>query len=112
MTITTTWDVTKLNYMRDDQYVFSIDFTVLSKDDVYPTYESKFESNVSLEKPDTLIPYKDITKETAITWVKDRLNELNKEDKTNLSTKNIEEITEANLTFKIIPTKLSGTPWT
>ena len=113
MTTSITWDISKLNYMTEDQYVYSIEYIISAKDDKYPQYEAKNIETVDLKKPDTLIPYTDITKDTAIKWVKDRINELNTEDNIrNLNVTDKEVNTEATLKLDITPDKLSGIPWT
>ena len=112
MTTKTTWNIDKLNYMTEDQYVYSIDYTVSAKDDKYPEYESKYSQLVELKKPDTLVPYRDITKETAIKWLQDRITELKSEDnKRNLNIEEIEQHVVDELKYAITPKKLSGIPW-
>ena len=70
------------------------------------TYETRATGEVDLPKPDTLVPYKDLTAETVIGWVKAKL------DADNAGTvANIEAAIDANITAQATPTHGTGTPW-
>ena len=70
MTITKTWEVNTLQRELADGYVNKVIYRVKGTDG---TYQITATGEVDLEKPDTLIPYKDLTEETVIGWVKAKL---------------------------------------
>ena len=63
MTITKTWEVNTLQRELADGYVNKVIYRVNGTDG---TYSTRATGEVSLEKPETLIPYKDLTQETVI----------------------------------------------
>ena len=70
MTITKTWQVNTLQRELADGYVNKVIYRVIGTDG---TYSTRATGEVDLEKPETLIPYKDLTEETVIGWVKAKL---------------------------------------
>ena len=70
MAITKTWEVNTLQRELADGYVNKVIYRVKGTDG---TYETRATGEVDLEKPDTLIPYKDLTQDTVISWVKAKL---------------------------------------
>ena len=70
MSITKTWEVNTLQRELADGYVNKVIYRVNGTDG---TYSTRATGEVDLEKPDTLIPYKDLTAETVIGWVKAKL---------------------------------------
>ena len=70
MTITKTWEVNTLQRELADGYVNKVIYRVNGTDG---TYSTRATGSVDLEKPETLIPYKDLTEETVIGWVKAKL---------------------------------------
>ena len=71
MAITKTWEVNTLQRELADGYVNKVIYRVKGTDG---TYETRATGEVDLEKPETLIPYKDLTQDTVIGWVKAKLN--------------------------------------
>ena len=67
------------------------------------TYETRATGEVDLEKPETLIPYKDLTAETVIGWVKAKLGAD--------QVASIEKAIDDNITLQKTPTHGVGTPW-
>ena len=63
-------------------------------------------NEVDLEKPDTLIPYKDLTQDTVIGWVKAKL-----EAQESGTVAKIEAAIDANINLQKTPTHGTGTPW-
>ena len=103
MTITKTWEVNTLQRELADGYVNKVIYRVNGTDG---TYSTRATGSVDLEKPETLIPYKDLTEETVIGWVKAKL-EAGEEG----SVAKIEAAIDANINAQKTPTHGSGVPW-
>ena len=103
MTITKTWEVNTLQRELSDGYVNKVIYRVKGTDG---TYETRATGEVDLPKPDTLVPYKDLTAETVIGWVKAKLEA----DKSG-TVAEIEAAIDANITLQKTPTHGTGTPW-
>ena len=103
MTITKTWEVNTLQRELADGYVNKVIYRVKGTDG---TYDITATGEVDLEKPDTLVPYKDLTEETVIGWVKAKLEADNAG-----SVANIETAIDANINLQKTPTHGTGTPW-
>ena len=103
MAITKTWEVNTLQRELADGYVNKVIYRVKGTDG---TYETRATGEVDLEKPSTLVPYKDLTAETVIGWVKAKL------DAQEAGTvAKIEAAIDANITAQATPTHGTGTPW-
>ena len=103
MAITKTWEVNTLQRELADGYVNKVIYRVKGTDG---TYETRATGEVDLEKPDTLVPYKDLTAETVIGWVKAKL------DAQEAGTvAKIEAAIDANINLQKTPTHGTGTPW-
>jgi hypothetical protein len=100
MAITNTWSITKLDRMVADGYVFTAHFNVKAVDN---TYNTILEDKVDLEKPDTLIPYSDLTENLVIGWVKNKL--------TSTTVNTIEALLADRIADQKAPTRESGVPW-
>jgi hypothetical protein len=100
MTITKTWEVNTLQRELADGYVNKVIYRVNGTDG---TYSTRATGEVDLEKPDTLIPYKDLTQETVIGWVKAKLG--------SDSVTQIETAIDDNITLQKTPVHGVGTPW-
>ena len=103
MAITNTWSITKLDRKTADGYVFKVYFKVKAHE---IPYESNASGTIELEKPDTLIPYSDLTESKVLEWVKDKLN---KDDPN--TTSNIEASLTVHINEAKAPTIASGVPW-
>ena len=68
-TTTVTWDILNLNRRTKDGYVFEVDFSVNATDG---TYEHEIKGTVQLPEPETLVPYKDLTKTIVLKWIQDK----------------------------------------
>tara|TARA_S200000501_G_scaffold16612_1_gene14933 strand:+ start:238 stop:552 length:315 start_codon:yes stop_codon:yes gene_type:complete len=103
MAITKTWEVNTLQRELADGYVNKVIYRVKGTDG---TYETRATGEVDLEKPSTLVPYKDLTAATVIGWVKAKL------DAQEAGTvAKIEAAIDANITLQATPTHGTGTPW-
>ena len=103
MAITKTWEVNTLQRELADGYVNKVIYRVKGTDG---TYETIATGEVDLEKPDTLIPYKDLTQDTVISWVKAKL-----EAQESGTVAKIEAAIDANINLQKTPTHGTGTPW-
>ena len=107
--MTTTWTIKQLDRELADGYVHTAHYTVDATDG---TYSAGAYGSVGLEKPETLVPYKDLKSDTVIGWVKDKLNsEKDADGKTIDAVKNIEAALAANIAEQKTPTKGIGLPW-
>ena len=100
MSITKTWEVNTLQRELADGYVNKVIYRVYGTDG---TYETRATGEVDLEKPDTLIPYKDLTADTVIGWIKAKLG--------TESITQIEKAIDDNITLQKTPVYGVGTPW-
>ncbi len=100
MAITKTWEVNTLQRELADGYVNKVIYRVKGTDG---TYETRVTGEVELEKPETLIPYKDLTQDTVIGWVKAKLG--------TESITQIEKAIDDNITLQKTPVHGVGTPW-
>ena len=100
MAITKTWEVNTLQRELADGYVNKVIYRVKGTDG---TYETRATGEVDLEKPDTLVPYKDLTADTVIGWVKAKLGAD--------QVASIEKAIDDNITLQKTPVHGVGTPW-
>ena len=100
---TKTWQVNTLQRELADGYVNKVIFRVNGEDG---TYSFRATGEVDLPKPDTLVPYADLTEEVVLGWVKAKL------DADNAGTvAKIEETVEKNVNEQKTPTTGVGKPW-
>ena len=101
MAITTTWEINTLEREVADGYVKKAIYRVKgmdgSEEKARPTGE------VNLEKPKTLVPYKDLTESTVLGWVKTKLG-------TDEVTA-IEKALEDEIALINTPVTETGKPW-
>ena len=71
MTITKTWQVNTLQRELADGYVNKVIYRINGTDG---TYTTRATGEIDLERPETLIPYKDLTEDTVIGWVKAKID--------------------------------------
>lgn len=103
MATTTTWNIASLDRETADGYVFTAHYTVNATNE---TYKAGAYGSIGFEKPDTLVPFADLTEETVVGWVKAKLNEENED-----TVSNVEAALQAQLDEQAAPTKASGLPW-
>lgn len=101
MSTTFTWNISQLDRETADGFVYTVHYTVNASDD---TYSSGAYGSVGLERPDTLIPYADLTKDQVIEWVKEKIGGSDK-------VAEIQAALQAQLDEQRTPTKASGIPW-
>ena len=101
--MTTTWTIAQLDRELADGYVYTVHYKVDATDG---TYSAGAYGTVGLEKPDTLVAYKDLTSDTVIGWVKAKLIAEDSEAVTK-----IESALAANIAEQKTPTVGTGLPW-
>ena len=106
---TKTWQVNTLQRELSDGYVNKVIYRVNGEDG---TYKFRATGEVDLPKPDTLVPYADLTEETVLGWVKAKLNEEKDADgKTIDKVAAIEAAVEDGVNIQKTPTHGTGKPW-
>jgi hypothetical protein len=100
MTTTISWNIANLERETSDGYVFTAHYTIDANDG---TYSAGAYGSIGLERPETLIPYSDLTKELVVGWVKDKLGTEQVEA--------IEAALQAQLDEQHAPSKAAGVPW-
>tara|TARA_Y100000996_G_scaffold412719_1_gene399451 strand:- start:427 stop:732 length:306 start_codon:yes stop_codon:yes gene_type:complete len=101
MAITKTWEVNTLERELADGYVKKVIYRVKGIDG--SKEKARATGEVELEKPETLVPYKDLTESTVLGWVKTKLGT----DKVAAIEKSLED------EIKLIntPVTAEGKPW-
>ena len=100
MAITKTWEVNTLQRELADGYVNKVIYRVKGTDG---TYETRATGEVDLEKPDTLVPYKDLTESIVLGWVKTKLG--------TDEVAAIEKALEDEIALINTPVTAEGKPW-
>ena len=100
---TKTWQVNTLQRELADGYVNKVIYRIDGEDG---TYKFRATGEVDLVKPDTLIPYADLTEEVVLGWVKAKLDADN-----DGTVARIEEAVENGVNIQKTPTHGTGTPW-
>jgi hypothetical protein len=94
---TFSWNIVNLERDTDDGYVFTAHYTINAEDG---TYTASAYGSLGLERPETLVPFAQLTEAIVIGWVKGKLN-----------AEEIEATLQAQLDKKHAPTKAAGLPW-
>ena len=103
MAVTKTWQVNTLERELADGYVNKVIYRVDGTDG---TYTFRGTGEVNLPKPDTLVPYADLTEEVVLGWVKAKLDADNAD-----TVANIEAAVENGVNIQKTPTHGTGVPW-
>lgn len=98
---TFTWTINQLERETADGFVFTAHYSVNAADD---TYTSGAYGSIGFERPDTLIPFSDLTEELVLDWVKEKIGGDEK-------VQEIQAALQAQLDEQRTPTKASGLPW-
>ena len=101
MSITTKWEVNTLERELADGYVKKVIYRVIGLDG--SEEKARATGEVELAKPDTLVPYKDLTESTVLGWVKTKLG-------TDV-TASIEKSLEDEIALINTPVTANGKPW-
>ena len=110
MAITKVWEINTLERELSDGYVRKVIYRVKGIDG--EEEKARATGEVQLEKPETLIPYKDLTESTVIGWVKAKLNtEVDANGKAVDRVALIEKSLEDEIALINTPVTAEGTPW-
>jgi hypothetical protein len=100
MTTTFTWAIANLERETADGFVYTAHYTVNAEDG---TYSAGAYGSIGLERPESLIPFDDLTEEIVVGWVKDKLGDEKVAE--------VEVALQSQLDEKHAPTKAAGVPW-
>ena len=110
MAITKTWEVNTLERELADGYVKKVIYRVKGIDG--KEEKARATGEVELEKPETLIPYKDLTESKVLEWVKAKLNtEKDQEGNPIDVVAFIEKSLEDEIKLLNTPVTATGKPW-
>jgi len=101
MSTTFTWAIANLERETSDGFVFTSHYTISADDG---TYRSSAYGSVGFQRPESLIPFDDLTEELVIAWTKEAIGGDEK-------VAEIEAALQAQLDEKHAPTKAAGVPW-
>jgi hypothetical protein len=96
----TTWNIANLERETANGFVFTAHYTVNAKDD---TYSAGAYGSIGFERPDSLIPFSDLTEAEVVGWVQEALGADKVAD--------IEAALQNQLDQQRTPTKAAGVPW-
>ena len=100
MTTVFSWAIANLEHETADGFVYTAHYTINAKN---AAYSAGAYGSIGLERPDSLIPYSELTEEIVVGWVKDALTEEKVEQ--------IEQALQSQLDEQAAPTKAAGVPW-
>ena len=103
MSITNVWSVTDCLRETADGYIKTAAFRIVGTDG---TYSHTMSGKVDLERPETLIPYSEVTSDQAVDWIKEAITA---EDPEIIN--KIEAAIETNINEQRQPTQATGVPW-
>ena len=110
MAITKKWEINTLERELADGYVKKVIYRVKGLDG--SEEKARATGEVDLEKPNTLIPYKDLTESKVLEWVKAKLNtEVDQEGKAVDRVALIEKALEDEIALLNTPVTEIGKPW-
>ena len=95
-----TWNIAQLEREVSDGYVFTAHYTIDAKDDVYTAGAY---GSIGFERPDSLIPYSELTLDDVVQWVKAALGEEKVAE--------IEVALQKQLDEQRTPSVAAGLPW-
>lgn len=101
MSITKIWEVNTLERELADGYVKKVIYRVKGMDG--EEEKARATGEVQLEKPETLIPYKDLTELTVLGWIKTKLG--------TDEVAAIEKSLEDEIALINTPVEATGKPW-
>ena len=109
MANTIVWKINSLERESSDGYVFTVHYSVSAISDKLDSegnpYNAGAYGSVGLERPDTLIPFADLTESQVVDWVQAKIGGSDK-------VKEIKSALDARIQELITPTKIKGVPWT
>ena len=100
MTTAFNWAISTLERETADGFVFTAHYSISAKN---AAYSAGAYGSIGFERPDSLVPYSDITEEMVVEWVKDALTEEKVEQ--------VFKALQSQLDEQAAPTKAAGVPW-
>jgi len=107
MTITKTWEVSNCVRVTSDGYVHRVIYRIGATDG---TYQTRIDGEIDLPRPETLIPYKDLTKDLVVGWVKATI-EAQAATGSGPTVAQIEAALDVQISEQKNPTTAVGVPW-
>ena len=101
MAITKKWEINTLNRELADGYVKEVIYRVKGMDG--EEEKARATGGVTLERPETLIPYKDLTESKVLEWVKEKLG--------TDEVARVEKWLEDEIALSKAPVTAKGKPW-
>lgn len=101
MTTNFEWAIANLERETADGFVMTAHYTVSAADG---TYSAGAYGSIGFERPESLIPFADLTEDLVVGWVKEALGGDEK-------VAEIEAALQSQINEQRAPTKASGTPW-
>ena len=101
MTTNFEWKIANLERETQDGFVYNAHYQISANDG---TYSAGAYGSVGFERPESLIPFDELSKEVVIDWVKEAIGGEEKVTE-------IEAALQAQLDEKRSPTKAAGVPW-
>ena len=99
MSVSYNWSIADLNRKTEDGFVFTVHWRIDASTEAYS--EGAYGS-IGLERPESLIPFDQLTTEQVVQWVKDYFGEEKVAE--------IEAALAARISEKQTPTEASGLP--
>ena len=100
-TTTFTWAIANLERETLDGFVMIAHYTVNANDG---TYSGGAYGSIGFERPDTLIPFADLTEDQVVGWIKEALGGDEKVTE-------IQDALQGQIDEQRAPTKAAGVPW-
>ena len=108
MAITKVWEVNKCRFETADKYIYEVIYRVKGMDG--ETEKWRETGAVSLPKPDTLVAYDSLDKDTIIGWVKAKID-ADAAEMSGFTCADIEKKIDDAITELETPSTAQGTPW-
>lgn len=97
---TISWKIAQLERETADGFVFTAHYTVDAKDDAY---SAGAYGSIGFDRPESLIPFADLTEDEVVSWVKEALGKEKVAE--------VEVALQNQLGQQRNPTKAAGVPW-
>jgi len=97
---TISWKIAQLERETADGFVFAAHYTVDAKDDAY---SAGAYGSIGFDRPESLIPFADLTEDEVVSWVKEALGKEKVAE--------VEVALQNQLDQQRNPTKAAGVPW-
>ncbi len=98
--ISITWEIAQLDRETSDGFVFTAHYRINANNG---TYTAGAYGSLGFERPESLIPFSELTEDQVIGWVKEALTQEKVEE--------VETALKSNISEQVNPTKASGMPW-